>query len=273
MQTLLNDPMVQTAIAPFLVALILGGALLRTRLAWFALVAAFATAVALGTGIGFTPLTASRKVLLLVLAAPFVGLVLDLAPRPPRASGAVLAALCGLAAVWVFWSVLSQQEPAQLLALAAGLAVFVGLMVGLTLRLRADGAAGAGAAVALGLSVGVASLLSASIGNFGYGIALAAGGGALWLLQFALQRLAAPGFVGMLTCGLAAGLFAAATFMLSQLPWFALPLLLAVPLAAGSGVATHRSTRVRMFATTLVPLAVSSAAVLAAWLATRTPAA
>ncbi len=269
MQALIDDPIVQSAIAPLFVALIVGAALGRTRLAWFAVAAAFATAVSLSTGIGFTPLSASRKVLLLVLLAPWVGLVIDFLPKVPRGTVPALAALCGAASIWVFWSVLAQRETAQMLLPAGGVALFVGLMVGLALRLRHDGATGGGATVALGLAVGVAALLSASIGNFANGIAIAAGGGALLLLQFALNRNLAPGALGMLTTGLAVALFAASTFMLAQLPWFAMPLLLLVPLAAGAGLAARRSLRFRLIASTLVPLAAGSATVLGAWLATR----
>jgi hypothetical protein len=184
MSTLLDDPLVQAALAPLLLALMVSGVLQRTRFAWLAVVAAIATEVALSTGIGFTPLTASRKVLLLVLLAPLIGLALDLWPRPPRATPALLAALGGGAAVWAFWSVLAQSEPLQMLALAAALALFVGLMLALTLRLRHDGAAGGAATVALGLAVGVTAVLSASIGNFAHGIALAVAGAALLLWQF-----------------------------------------------------------------------------------------
>ena len=269
MQAVLDDPMVQAGLAPLLVALLVGGVLLRTRLAWFAVAAALATTVGLSTGISFTPLSASRKLLLLVLVAPWVGLAIDLLPKPLRATLPVLALLCGAASIWVFWSVLSQREPAQALLLAAGVASFVALMVALTLRLRNDGAAGAGATVALGLAVGVAAVLSASIGNFANGIAVACGGGALLLLQFALDRRLAPGYLGMLSVGLATALFAAATFMLAQLPWYAMPLLLLVPLAAGLDVAARRPARLRMVFATLVPLAVSTATMLAAWVATR----
>lgn len=267
MQALLDDPAVQSALAPLLAALLVGGVLLRTRLAWFAIAAAFATAVSLSIGIAFTPLTASRKVLLLVLLAPFVGLALDLLPKPPRATVAALSALCGAASVWVFWSLLSQRETAQMLPLALGVALFVGLMVALAVRLRNDGAAGGAATVALGVAVGVAAVLSASIGNFANGIAVAAGGGAMLLLQFALNRTLAPGYLGMLTTGLASALFAAATFMLAQLPWYAMPLLLLVPLAGAWRLLSQRSPRVRLVATTLFLLAVSAVPLLAVWLA------
>lgn len=272
MQTLLDDPLVQAALAPLLLALLVGGVLLRTRLVWFAVVVAVATEVALSTGIGFTPLTASRKVLLLVLVAPLLGLALDLLPRPPRATTAMLAVLCGAVSVWAFWSVIVQREPAQTLALAAALALFVGLMVVLTLRLRHDGAAGGAATVALGLAVGVTAVLSASIGNFANGIALAVGGAALLLWQFASQRELAPGYLGMLGVGLAVALFTSATFMLAQLPWYAMPALLLVPLAAHLNVFAQRTPRLRMVALTPLCVAVATAPMLAAWLATRTPA-
>lgn len=263
--------MVQSALAPLLVALVVGGALARTRLAWFAIAAALATAVALSTGISFTPLTAARKALLLVLAAPFVGLALDRLPRPVSMAWPAVAS--GLASIWIFWSVLSQREAVPAVALALGVAVFVGLLVALALRLRDDGAAGGAATVALGLAVGVAAVLSASIGNFANGVALAAGGGALLLLQFGLDRAIAPGQVGMLTTGLAAALFAAVTFVLAQLPWYALPLLLLPPLAAALPIARERPLRVRLVVLSLAAVAAGAAPVLAAWLATRTGAA
>ena len=55
MQDLLQNPMIQAGVAPLAVALGLGAVLWRTPLAWFAVTVAYATAVALSTGIGFTP--------------------------------------------------------------------------------------------------------------------------------------------------------------------------------------------------------------------------
>jgi hypothetical protein len=89
------------------------------------------------------------------------------------------------------------------------------------------------------------------------------------LLQFALGRAIAPGFVGTLTTGLGAALFTASTFVLAQLPWYTMPLLLLVPLAASLDAAPERSPRVRMLVVTVVALAAASLTVLAAWLATR----
>lgn len=57
MQTLLDDPMVQSGLAPFLVALVVAFALAGTRLAWLAVVAGVATTLAMSAGISFSPLS------------------------------------------------------------------------------------------------------------------------------------------------------------------------------------------------------------------------
>ena len=87
------------------------------------------------------------------------------------------------------------------------------------------------------------------------------------LLQFGLNRACAPGSVGMLTAGLGAALFASTTFVLAQLPWYVLPLLLLPPLAAGLPLARAQPLRMRLAVMTAVCLAAAAVPVLAAWLA------
>ncbi|MFO1218863.1 MAG: hypothetical protein U1E89_10870 [Burkholderiaceae bacterium] len=274
MQELLNNPMVQAGIAPLLVALVVGGALWRTPLAWLAVAAAYATAVALTTGIGFTPLTAGRKVLLLVLLSPLAGLALERiggrsGERAAAALPWIVGALAGLAAPWVFASVLAQREGAALAGSAAGLVLAVGIGTALTLRLRESGAHAGAAGVALGLAVGVAALLSASVGYLTGGVAMAAGAGALLLLQFVLARENRPGFVGTLSIGFGLHLFAAATVMLAQLPWVALPLLWLVPLAAALRLADGEAPRTRLVAAAVRAAVGAIPFVLVAWFAAR----
>jgi hypothetical protein len=269
MQALLDDPMVQAGFAPFLGALLVGGALSMSRAAWLAIIAGVATTLALSAGIGFTPLSASRKVVLLVLLAPAVGLALDMLDRPLKLLGPALAAAFGAASIWVFQSVLAQREGPEAWLLGAGVALFVALLTGFTLRLRDDGAAAGAATLGLGLAVGIAAILSASLGNMMNGIALAASGGALLLLQFVLARPIAPGWTGVLTVGSAASLFAAATFVLAELPWTALVTLPVVPLVAGLPLLARRPLRQRLVLLGVLCVLAASATVLAAWLATR----
>jgi hypothetical protein len=274
MTDLLSNPMVQAGAAPLLVALMLAVGLLRSRHAWLAVVAAYAVAMALVTGLSFSPLTAGRKVTLLVLLALPVGIVLDrLAVAQRRWLPWALAALGGLIAPWVFASVLAQRELGDGLLAGGGLVLFVGAHTLLTLRLRDSGAGGAAHGIASGLAVGVAALLSASVGTLTSSVALAAGTGALALLQFVLSRPIAPGYTGMLPLGLAPALFASATTMLAQLPWYALPLLAAVPAAAAvaASAAAARATAVRTQLMIASAAAVAAAApfVGVAWLAAR----
>lgn len=271
MSALFDDPMVQSGVAPFVVALAVAAALAALRkpgLPWLALAAGLLTTLALSTGISFTPLSASRKVLLLVLAAPLLGLVLDLSGLRHKALLPALALLAGLASAWVFQSVLAQAEGSQGWLMGGGVGLFVVLMVALNLRLRDDGLAAGAATVGLGLAVAVSAVLSASIGTLMNGMAVAAAGGALLLLQFLLARPLAAGWTGSLFTGVAAALFAAGTFMLAELRWPTLALLLLVPVVAGAPLYTERAPRLR---TALLGLSAGAAALVpigAAWWAT-----
>ncbi len=84
MNDLLNHPAVQGGLAPFVAALIVALVLGRAKLAGLAVIAAFCTAVYLISGFGFTPLTATRKIVLLGLTAAAVGILTDFAFKPTR---------------------------------------------------------------------------------------------------------------------------------------------------------------------------------------------
>jgi hypothetical protein len=271
MSALFEDPMVQAGLAPFLVALVLALSVVRVRLPGLpglALVAALITTLWLTTGIGFTPLSASRKVVLVVLLAPMIGLVLDLTGQRHRLWLPAVAVLLGGASLWVFQSLLVQLDGAAVWWQGGGVALFVALMTGLTLRLRDDGPAAAAAALGLGLAVGVGALLSASIGTLMNGMALAAGGGALLLVQFLLAARLATGWTAALTTAAGAALFAAGTVMLAEGRALTLALLLLVPLVVGLPLFQQRAPRLR---TALLGLSAGVAALLpmgAAWFAT-----
>ena len=270
MQELLQNPMVQAGIAPLVVALAVALALWRTRHAWVAAIAAYAVAMALSSGISFSPLTAGRKVMLLVLLSPLLGAALDrLDAARLRALPAVLGALGGLATLWVFASLLGQRAGAERWLAGAGLVAFVGAFVHLSLRLREHGAAGGAHGIAAGLGVGVAALLSASVGYLTGGVALAAGAGAVVLLQFVFNHAAAPGYTGMLPLALAPALFATATVMLAQLPWYALPLLALVPVVASWAAGRAQAVRARLVVACTAAASAALPFVLVAWNATR----
>jgi hypothetical protein len=267
--TLLEHPAIQGGVAPLVAALIIAAIFARTRFAWLAILAAYATMIALTTGFSLTPLTVARKTILIGLIVPFVGLAIDLMPRGSKPLVPLAVVAAGAVSVWVFVSILRQRDSLPAIAIGSGIALFVAVLVGLALRLRGDGLRGGAATLGLGLATGIAGLLSASIGYLLAGVSIAAGAGALLLTQVLLSRQLIPGFLGMLTCGLLAALFAVGSVLLAELPWYALPPLLLVPLAV-----TLRAPERAPFigrAAVLAGYALIAAAlpILAAWFAPR----
>jgi hypothetical protein len=229
----LGHPAVQGGVAPFAVGLVVMLLLQPVRLGGLALVAAFATAVYFVAGFTFTPLTATRKIILLGFVAPVIGMLIDFGFKPTRAGSAMLAFAAGGATLWIFWPVLAQKDPAQIWLFGGAAAVAVAFMVGFGQLFLADNAVRAGAAgLGAGLGVGLAAILAASATYGLYGIALGAGSGAFLLVQMIRGKTGAAGATFTLPAMLIAGLVAAGAMILAQLPWYALLVLALVPVGA-----------------------------------------
>lgn len=269
MSEVLQHPAVHGGIAPFVVALIVAALLRKTRYAWLAIVAGYATQVALSTGFSFTPLSASRKILLLCLLVPFVGMVADKVFSRSRPVVLALAVVAGVAAVWVFISVLSQREGVQAWFAAFGILLYAVAMASAVLSLRDDGVRTAAAGLGLGVAAGVAALFSASIGFLLSGMAVAASSGALLLVWVVTSRPVAPGMLGTLSIGVMIALFAEGALLLAQLPWHSLAALLLVPLAVRLPVRESSSVFVRAFVLSIYALAAACIPIAAAWFAAR----
>ena len=269
MNALLEHPAVQGGVAPFVVGLIVALALGRTRYAWLAIVAGYLMAVALSTGISFSPLTASRKILLLAIVVAVVGLVLDRMMPKTRTLNWILAAVAGVAAVWAFWSVLGQREGSAAWTATATVAIFAGVMTLALMSLRDDPLRVAAATLGLGIATGVASVLSASIGFLLAGMAVAAAAGALLLVAVFTSRPAEPGIMGTLMVGVLIALFAEGASLLAQMPWYASAALLLVPLAVRLPVREEWSVFRRAFTLSLYALAAASIPIAAAWFSAR----
>jgi hypothetical protein len=222
---------VQAGVAPFVVAPIVALLLLSFRLGGLAVVAAFAIAVYFVAGFTFTPLTATRKIILLGLFSPVIGILADFAFKPTRIGAAVLTLAGAAAALWVFWPVLSQKDAAE--AGLLGGAAAVAFMVGFGQMFLAEHAVRAGSAgLGAGLGVGIASILSASATYGLYGIAVGAGAGGFLLVQMIRGKMIAAGATFTLPAMLIAGLIGAGAMVLAKLPWYALLVLALVPVGA-----------------------------------------
>ena len=231
MEELLNNPAVQGGFAPFAVALVVAVALFAFRLAGLAIVAALSTALFLIGGFAFPPISAQHKILLLALAAPALGVIVDMAFKPTRVAGPALGLLAGLAVIWVGWNVLKQRDPVAALALGAGVAALAGWLTAATFALRDDPVRAGAAALTLGLGTGVSAFLLASGSYAQYGASIGAGAGAFLLVQMLLGRTTRAGATLTLSAGVACGLIAVGAILGAQLPWYAAAVLALVPLA------------------------------------------
>jgi len=112
MEQILNRPELQSAVAPFVIALLVYFGLRKVSAqAWlWAVCAAFLVSALLINGVTVTPLTGTRKIILLVLISFLAAALLPrLLPRI-NLQRAVTAGAAVLALLWVFWAVLARME-------------------------------------------------------------------------------------------------------------------------------------------------------------------
>ena len=232
MDELLSNPAIQAGVAPLLVALCVAAVLHRTRLSGLAVVAAFATVIALTVGHSYEVLTAVRKLILVGLAS---GLVLAFLEWRGAAASAptrrVLAAAAGAGAVWVVWRVLQQQDTAKAVVYGAAAALYAALLVEASVRAAPNVISAAAASLILGLAAGILAILGASALLGLMGVATAAGAAAVLLVQIISSRRAPAGWTVALPGAVIAGLVGLLADFTGSLPWFCLLPTLAIPWA------------------------------------------
>lgn len=270
MDELLSNPAVQVGIIPIMatsvVALVVALLLHPLQLGGLAVVAAFLTTMYFVSGLALSPLTATRKIIILSIAAPLVGILVDFAFKPTRI-GAVVLALCAAAgALWVFWPVLAQKPAAEAWLLGASAVVAVAFMVGYAQLYLAGDAVRAGAAgLGLGFATGVAAVMSASVTYGLYGIALAAGAGGFLLPQMIRGKRGFAGATFTLPAMLITGLVAVGTMVLAKLPWYVLLVLAFVPIGARLPVLEKAPVWLQAVLLSLYCVIIGAAACVLAW--------
>ncbi len=263
LQELLNHPAVQAGFAPFLVALITAELFQRVKLSGLAIIAGFAVTIYLASDFTMAPLTAARKIVLLGLVGASLGLLLALLKS--RWLGALLPLLGGAAAIWTALRILQQHPPQVALLWGAGCAAYVAILVWGMDRLENEPLRAASAATALGMGTGGAALVGASalLGQFGLALGSTA---AAYLLIHLLSNKALPaGRVLTLPLALIAGLTGCIAVLSAKLPWYALPILAAIPLAAWLMPLPRQSPRIQSLLLALLTFAFAAGAVYVTW--------
>lgn len=263
MQEWLNHPAVQGGLAPFIAALIVAELFQRMRLSGLAIIAGFAVTVYLVSDFSVDPLTAARKIVLLGLLSTLLALPLML--FNPRWLRAVLAVAGGVAAVWVLLRILQQQQPAAVLLWGAGCALYVGWLVFWMDGLHDASVRAGSAGMALGLGSGAAALFGASALLGQFGLALGATAGACLLIQMLTNSPLPCGRSFTLPLSLITGLSGSLAVLTAQLPWYALPVLAAIPLAAKIPVPAKGALWVQSVLLSVATLACAAGAVYLTW--------
>ena len=266
MSELLAHPAFQGGVAPFFLALVVALLLRPLRLAGLAVAAAFVLSMHLAVGLQFAPLTALRKILLLALVAPLVGIAVDFAFKPTRLGAVLLALAAGGAALWVFGPALAN-KPAQQAWLAGATVVATAVfVVGFAqAALGADALRAGAAGLALGLGVGAAAILGATLSYGIYGAALGAGAGAFLLPQMIAGRKGWAGATFVLPAMLLAALVGGGAVVLAELPWYCLGILALVPLAVRLPAPARAPAWLQAVLFSLYGLTVAGVACFLAW--------
>jgi hypothetical protein len=264
LQELLNNPAVQAGLAPFLVALVAAALFRRINLSGLAIIAGFAVTVYLASDFSMLPFTAARKIVLLALISAALGLSLTLLQL--RWLDSILPALGGAAAIWTVLRIIEHQAPLVMLLWGAGCAAHVAILVwGMDKLLDREPLRVAGAATALGIGTGGAALVGASALLGQYGLALGAAAAAHLLIQMIFSRPLPTGHTFTLPLAVTAGLTACIAVLSARLPWYVLPLLAAIPLAAWSVPLPMRSVRMRILLLSLLLLPFVAGAIYLTW--------
>ena len=229
----LQNPAVQAGIVPFLVALVLGLLLARTRFLAAGVIAGLAVLLALTIGFALEPMTSVRKLILVTFGSGALALVLEAAGTTARRSVAgAVAVVAGLASVWIVLRVLQQKETGPALIAGAAAALFVIATVGALLECSTDPLRASVIGTCLGWGSGALAVLGASALLGQIGIALGTACAGLALAQMLRGGPAPSGWTTALPAGLGAALVGVAAVATGELRWYFLLPLLLVPFAA-----------------------------------------
>jgi hypothetical protein len=233
------------------------------RLSGLAILAGFAATVYFAADFGFEPLTSTRKIVWLGIAASAISIPLMLLTwsywRP------LLAIAASISALWTCMHILQHQAIPDELLWGAGCAFYLGWLVFWCDGLRNNSVAAGNAGLALGLGTGMAALLSASALLGKFGLALGAASAAYLLIQTISNNRLSCGYCFTLPLSLVAGLIACVAVISTHQPWYTLPALGLIPLAALIPISEKWAIWLQTLVLSLLTFACAGGAVYLAW--------
>jgi hypothetical protein len=260
---------VRAALAPFLAGFLVALIGFKLRLGGLAAAAGFCTTAWLIGELQLTSLAAQRRLMLLALAAPALGLLAVFAFRAGRATAYALGVAFAAASVWAFAAPLWQKPPIPMFIVGGGIVLFVAWTVAFTASLHANSVRGGAAGLGLGIGVGFALLMGPGLSPASLGLALGAASAGFLLLQMLVGQRIDAGLVFCLAAGVQGALIAADALLLGRLGWVQLAILAAVPLAARFPLPLSWPVWAQTILASLYTLACGGAAAATAFLATH----
>ena len=235
MEQLLSRPEIQSALVPFVVAFVAYFGLRKlTDRAWiWALLAAFLAAAGLINGLTVTPLTGTRKIILLVIASFFMAALLPLIMPGQNLQRRISTIITQLALLWVFWAVVSHMQSASMVLFLAGSIALVLVLEDLFDRVADNPAKlhSAGLSLLLGVGLSATAAASALLGQLALALAAGSGGAFLaWVFTGNLTVNQTKQSITTLPYVMAPALLGVAAVIFARLPWYALIPLASIPL-------------------------------------------
>lgn len=229
--SILNRPEIQSAVIPFIVALLMFVVLRKwTENAWlWAVFSAFLVSVSLINGLTITPLTATRKIILLILVSACLTAITDI-----KIHWVLVLAIALSGVIWVFRAVIPYMEISEIGLFMLGSVILLAGLLWAFAQFGNDVAQFHSAGVNMLFGIGLSAIASASALLGQLALSLSAAGGAVlsvWVLSGGSDGCKPDrGFIMTLPYVLSAALFGLAAVILARLPWYALIPLTSIPL-------------------------------------------
>ncbi len=270
MDQFLSRPEIQSALVPFVIALLAYLGLRKiTGTAWlWALLAAFLASAALINGLTVTPLTGTRKIILLVIAAIFIAATFRWVIPSNGLQRRFSTIITQVSLLWVFWAVASRMDPAAMVLFLVGSITLVLVLEYLFVRMINNPAQlhSAGFSLLLGVGLAATAAASALLGQLALALAAASGGAFLgWIVTGGTSAKQSTQPITVLPYIMAPALLGVAAVIFARLPWYALIPLTAIPLVVSLIPQKVESRLLRAILSSLPGLVIALAVAFYVW--------
>ena len=260
MEDLLRNPWIQGGIGPLAAGIAAALVFYPLRVSGLAAAFGFFAAVYLTGQLEF-----EKKLFLLAAAAALLGAVVDLAFRPTRKAGLVLGLGFGIAACWIFISLIGRMPAERMALYVMGVGALVAASVAFSVLSYDEPPRAAAAGMGLGLATGAIAFLGGAKTLALWSLGLAAGAAGFLLVAIVLARGIVAGASFTLSTGVIGATLAAMVALQRGLRWYEAALFALVPLAVRLPV-PQRNAVAQAIVALAYALAVGGAACALVWM-------